>query len=82
MELIVTDDGSTDETPQIVADFAGRVPFRVAFTTHPHTTFRLARSRNEGVEASRRRISCFSTAIASGPLTTFAPISSGASRAW
>lgn len=52
MELVVTDDGSTDETPQIVADFARRVPFRVGFTTHEHTTFRLARCRNEGAAAS------------------------------
>lgn len=30
-ELIVCDDGSTDETPRIVADFAGRVEFPVRF---------------------------------------------------
>jgi glycosyltransferase involved in cell wall biosynthesis len=52
MELVITDDGSTDETPQIVADFARRVPFRVGFTTHEHTVFRLSRCRNEGVRAS------------------------------
>jgi glycosyltransferase involved in cell wall biosynthesis len=52
MELVVTDDGSTDETPQIVDEFARTAPFRVAFTTHPHTTFRLSRCRNEGVRAS------------------------------
>ncbi len=52
MELVVTDDGSTDETPRIVEEFARDVPFRVGFTTHPHTTFRLSRCRNEGVRAS------------------------------
>ena len=52
MELVVTDDGSTDETQAIVAQFAARVPFRVGFTTHPHTTFRLSRCRNEGAKAS------------------------------
>jgi glycosyltransferase involved in cell wall biosynthesis len=52
MELVVTDDGSTDETASIVVEFARQAPFRVAFTTHPHTTFRLARCRNEGVRAS------------------------------
>jgi glycosyltransferase involved in cell wall biosynthesis len=52
MELVVTDDGSTDETPAIVAEFAARVPFRVGFTTHSHTTFRLSRCRNEGAKAS------------------------------
>src|SRR3954471_7635786 len=53
MELVVTDDGSTDETPEIVRDFAASVNFPVEFTTHPHTTFQLARGRNEGVRASR-----------------------------
>jgi glycosyltransferase involved in cell wall biosynthesis len=52
MELVVTDDGSTDETPRIVDEFAASVPFRVAFTTHPHTTFQLSRCRNEGVRAT------------------------------
>jgi glycosyltransferase involved in cell wall biosynthesis len=52
MELVVTDDGSTDETPQVVADFAKRGPFRVPFTTHPHETFQLSRCRNDGVRAS------------------------------
>jgi glycosyltransferase involved in cell wall biosynthesis len=51
-EVVVTDDGSTDETPRIVAQFARQVDFRVAFTTHRHTTYQLARCRNEGVRAS------------------------------
>ncbi len=53
MELVVTDDGSTDETPAIVEAFASEAPFPVRFTTHPHTTFQLARCRNEGVRASQ-----------------------------
>ena len=52
MEVVVTDDGSEDETPQVVADFARAAPFPVRMTTHPHTTFRLSRCRNEGVVAS------------------------------
>lgn len=52
MELVVTDDGSTDETAQVVADFSRTAAFPVRFTTHPHTTFRLSRCRNEGVAAS------------------------------
>ncbi len=52
MEVVVTDDGSTDETPQLVEDFARTAAFPVHFTTHEHTTFQLARCRNEGVAAS------------------------------
>jgi len=52
LELVVTDDGSRDETPRIVADFARTAPFRVAFTTHEHSVFQLSRCRNEGVRAS------------------------------
>ncbi len=51
-EVVVTDDGSEDETAQIVRDFARCAPFPVRFTTHPHKTFQLARCRNEGVLAS------------------------------
>jgi len=51
-ELVVTDDGSTDETPDIVEQFRNRVPFPVSFTTHPHKGFHPARSRNEGAAAS------------------------------
>lgn len=53
MEVVVTDDGSTDETPQVVEEFARSASFPVQYTTHPHTTFRLSRCRNEGVRASR-----------------------------
>ena len=51
-EVVVTDDGSTDSTPDVVATFAEQVSFRVHFTTHPHQAFQLARCRNEGVAAS------------------------------
>lgn len=52
IEVIVTDDGSRDGTPALVADFSTRVPFRVAYTSHPHDGFRLARCRNEGAAAA------------------------------
>jgi glycosyltransferase involved in cell wall biosynthesis len=52
MELVVTDDGSTDETPRIVEEFARGVAFRVGFTTHRHTAFQLSRCRNDGARAS------------------------------
>lgn len=52
LELVVADDGSTDETPSLVRQFASEVPFRVGWTTHPHTVFCPARSRNEGAAAT------------------------------
>ena len=52
IEVVVTDDGSVDETPEVVREFAQSVDFPVRFTTHPHVAFQLARCRNEGVAAS------------------------------
>ncbi len=52
MEVVVTDDGSQDDTAAVVAAFARRVDFPVQFTTHQHCDFQLARCRNEGVAAS------------------------------
>ncbi len=51
-EVVVTDDGSRDETADIVASFARSVDFPVRFTTHTHESFHLSRCRNEGVRAS------------------------------
>jgi glycosyltransferase involved in cell wall biosynthesis len=53
MELIVSDDGSTDETPDVVARFAAQAPFPVKFVSLPHDGFQLARTRNEGVRHAR-----------------------------
>jgi glycosyltransferase involved in cell wall biosynthesis len=52
MEVVVTDDGSTDNTPQVVEAFRRRADFPVQFITHPHITFQLARCRNEAVAAA------------------------------
>ena len=52
-EVVVTDDGSTDETEQVVKEFAKTVDFQVQFVTHPHNGFQLARCRNNGVKASQ-----------------------------
>jgi len=52
MEVVVTDDGSRDETRNLVEEFAGSVNFPVRFTTHAHDGFQLARCRNEGVAVS------------------------------
>lgn len=51
-EVVVTDDGSGDETHRLIVDTARRMPFRLTFTTHDHHGFRLSRCRNEGVAAS------------------------------
>lgn len=51
-EVVVADDGSTDETRQTVAEFANSAPFPVKFVTHPHAGFHAARCRNEGVRHS------------------------------
>jgi glycosyltransferase involved in cell wall biosynthesis len=48
LEVIVTDDGSADETAQVVAQFAAEAPFPVQWVTHPHAGFHPSRCRNEG----------------------------------
>ena len=58
-EVIVTDDGSTDETPDLVRRFAAGVDFPVRFTTSPHDGFRLARVRNAGARLSRSEFLLF-----------------------
>ncbi len=52
VEVVVTDDGSSDDSRQVAARFARQVPFPVRWTTHRHEGFQLARCRNEGVAAS------------------------------
>jgi glycosyltransferase involved in cell wall biosynthesis len=52
MEVVITDDGSQDETLRLIREFAASANFPVHFTTHPHGGFHIARCRNEGVAAS------------------------------
>ena len=52
IELVVTDDGSTDDTLQVVEAFRRRVNFPVKFVTHPRRGFQAARCRNEGAAAT------------------------------
>ena len=52
LEIVVTDDGSRDETSDVVRKFASSADFPVRFTTHRHGQFHLSRCRNEGVRAS------------------------------
>lgn len=59
LEVVVADDGSRDETPQVVEEFARQVDFPVRFVTHPHEGFWPARARNEGFIASTGRYLLF-----------------------
>ncbi len=52
MEIIVADDGSQDETANVVDRFCAKSRFRVHFTAHAHDGFQLAKTRNDGVRAS------------------------------
>lgn len=52
MEVVVTDDGSSEINRSVVEAFARDADFPIRFTTHPHDGFRLARCRNEGVAVS------------------------------
>lgn len=51
-EVVITDDGSTDETPEIVEQFRRQASFPVGFTTHPHAAFQVSKCRNEGARAT------------------------------
>lgn len=51
-ELVVADDGSTDETPEVVERFREETGLPVRFVTHPHEGFCPAKSRNEGFAAT------------------------------
>jgi glycosyltransferase involved in cell wall biosynthesis len=57
LELIVADDGSLDETPQVVERFARQSKLPVRLVSHPHGGFHAARCRNEGArQASADRL--------------------------
>ncbi len=54
-EVVVTDDGSRDETADVVAEFARSANFPIAWTSHPHDGFQVAKTRNDGVRLARGR---------------------------
>ncbi|MCC9606328.1 glycosyltransferase [Blastopirellula sp. JC732] len=51
-EVVVTDDGSQDETEEIVEQFAATVDFPLTLTSHPHDGFQVGKCRNEGITVS------------------------------
>ena len=51
-EVIVTDDGSSDHTPEVVETLARKAPCPVRFVSHAHHGFQLARCRNSGVRSA------------------------------
>lgn len=55
-EVIVTDDGSTDDTANVVQTFAASAAFAVRFVTAPHNGFRAAACRNRGVALAEAEI--------------------------
>ena len=52
-EVVVADDGSQDESHDLVHRFSRSVDFPVRLTTHPHQDYHVAKCRNDGVRASR-----------------------------
>jgi glycosyltransferase involved in cell wall biosynthesis len=51
-EVIIADDGSADETANVVQQFGEQAKFPIQFVTHRHTEFHAARCRNDGVRSS------------------------------
>jgi glycosyltransferase involved in cell wall biosynthesis len=52
LEIVIADDGSQDETADVVEAFKKTSRHKVVFTTHAHDGFQLTRTRNDGVRAS------------------------------
>lgn len=51
-EVVITDDGSTDETFALVEYFSDIANFPIKYTNHLHQGFQLSRCRNEGIAVS------------------------------
>jgi glycosyltransferase involved in cell wall biosynthesis len=58
-ELIVADDGSTDDTAQVVEAFSREASFRVKHVWQPHRGFRLAAARNLAVRSAEGSLLVF-----------------------
>src|SRR5690606_29453304 len=59
IELLIIDDGSTDETPTLLANLAEREPRLRVVRRGEGTTLGAARARNEGIAAARGRFVAF-----------------------
>ena len=53
LEIIIADDGSKDETANMIKDVASRSPIPIIHAWQPDQGFRAARSRNNGIAASK-----------------------------
>jgi len=51
-EVVISDDGSTDDTASLVDDWSRRAAFPIHFLTRPHDGFRLAEVRNRGTRVA------------------------------
>lgn len=58
-EIVVADDGSADDTEDVVTSFAAHADVPVRFTTQAHDGFRLARVRNNAARLARGRYLLF-----------------------
>ena len=53
-ELLLVDDGSTDESPRIAEDYSNRYPGKIKYLTHPENQNRgMSASRNLGIKHAR-----------------------------
>jgi glycosyltransferase involved in cell wall biosynthesis len=52
-EIVVADDGSTDDTPEVVERFRRSAPFEVQYVRHEHQGHRRAAILNRGIERCR-----------------------------
>ncbi|MFM7207125.1 MAG: glycosyltransferase [Planctomycetaceae bacterium] len=59
LEVVVSDDGSDDETEQVVRAFTAAAPFPVRYTTRRHEGFRLAAVRNAAARLATGRYLLF-----------------------